>query len=147
MLQSSCLEDPNITTNLHKLYPPVEGPMLPKNMPGFKGLCVHQTPAASTDAAVDVMDPHCTNIMCSIFLYGSHGHKKMSSQCSDPFSNICQRHLYSPENPNHLEQCLATNSLRLPVLPPASLGPSTDLTMVVSSPHWLPITCYLRWFS
>ena len=66
------LEYLNFTTNLRKCYLPVEGPMVPQNMPGFFGPRIHQAPVGSTDDiaayTIDVVDPYCASILSSIFI-------------------------------------------------------------------------------
>ena len=72
------LEYLNFTTNLRKCYTPVEGPILPQNVPGYVRPRVHRAPAGSIDAIAafetDVVDPYCAPILSSTFIEESHGH-------------------------------------------------------------------------
>ena len=74
------LEYLNFTTNLRKYYPPVEGPIMPKNILGYVGPYVHQVPAGSIDAIIavttDAGDPYCAPILSSILIDESHGHSR-----------------------------------------------------------------------
>lgn len=72
----------NFTTRLRELYPPVDGPVRPENMPGFRGprIASQPSPAAPVNVATishlanSVQDPHIVPILHSIVLNESGGH-------------------------------------------------------------------------
>ena len=98
------LEYPNFTTNLCKLYPPIDGQIQSQNMPDFKGHCVHVQPAVSTAViaifSIDVIDTHYTPILNSMFLHHSHGHCHFLSNVPIWFESVpANLTLASPSRP------------------------------------------------
>ena len=72
----------NFTSNLRKNYPPVTNPMLPKNMPGYRGTVVRFPPSAADFISVSfgacdtplLVDSSIAPILTSIHLNYSGGH-------------------------------------------------------------------------